>query len=535
MPFFVNRDIIGTDFILLKKQEANMARFIYDRVYLLGIDGAGNFFTKTETPNIDRIFEGGAHNHFVLTSIPTISAQCWGSMLHGCSPAAHRLSNGIADTTPFPEDSLYPSIFKAARQKYPDAEFVSVSNWNAINVGIIEENLGVHKATGDDEKVCETVCEYIEKYDPKLLFVQFDSVDGAGHHYGYGTQGHLEQISTVDAYIGRIVDTAKRVNGLENTLILVTADHGGGSNHHHGGDSDAEKFVSFFASGKSVVPGEFGYMEIRDTSSVIAHALGINQPEHWSSRIPDSFFTDGISFERKTEARPDGTKKYSERLSLPTPTETGKTLADFTDISSTLCCLQFDNNLNDSANEITAEYDGKLYYTQGWYSQCVTLDDCSIKMSDIPLGTGNFTVCMWLKTDTVGEGKRCVFSTKSDADPYAEGIELYLENGQMNMIIGTGEKTSMKYSSPLPLNYENNWFHFIVSLDRHDNELCFYYDFYLDKDWYLECKLPETNTLNGKDCHVGNCKPFSIDDLLVYPYKLSDPQIEALETYYTQE
>ena len=29
---------------------------VYDRVYLLGVDGAGSFFTQADTPNLDRNF-----------------------------------------------------------------------------------------------------------------------------------------------------------------------------------------------------------------------------------------------------------------------------------------------------------------------------------------------------------------------------------------------------------------------------------------------------------------------------------------------
>ena len=53
------------------------------RVILFGIDGAGTFFEQAETPNIDRIFKEGAVSNRTLTELPSISAECWGSMLHG--------------------------------------------------------------------------------------------------------------------------------------------------------------------------------------------------------------------------------------------------------------------------------------------------------------------------------------------------------------------------------------------------------------------------------------------------------------------
>lgn len=188
--------------------------FVYDRVYLLGVDGAGKFFTEAATPNIDRIFADGAYTHAAVTSIPTISAQCWGSMLHGVSPQAHRLTNGIVGEYQLTEDFPYASVFKLARKAFPDAALSSISNWNPINYGIIEPGLNVIMGTGNDDEVCDRVCKTIIEDDPKLLFVQFDSVDGAGHHNGYGTKGHLDQITYVDALIGRIYDTAEKLLSL---------------------------------------------------------------------------------------------------------------------------------------------------------------------------------------------------------------------------------------------------------------------------------------------------------------------------------
>ena len=70
-------------------------RFIYKHVVIVGVDGAGRFFADADTPNIDRIFKNGACTFDMLTAEPTISAQCWGSMLLGVPPEVHKLTNGI--------------------------------------------------------------------------------------------------------------------------------------------------------------------------------------------------------------------------------------------------------------------------------------------------------------------------------------------------------------------------------------------------------------------------------------------------------
>ena len=152
----------------------------YKHVIIIGVDGGGAFFKNTSTPRMDAIFKNGAVSYRTKTSYPTISAQCWGSMLHSVLPEFHRLTNGTVGSKPFKPDSPFPSIFRLVKEAFPNANMASFCNWNPINIGIIEDNLGVVKGTGNDPEVADKVVQYIQGNDPTLIFVQFDSVDGAG-------------------------------------------------------------------------------------------------------------------------------------------------------------------------------------------------------------------------------------------------------------------------------------------------------------------------------------------------------------------
>ena len=135
-------------------------------VIIIGVDGAGTFFRQANTPNIDRIFADGAVSYDVLTSNPSVSGQCWGSMLTGVTPDIHGLTNGRAGSTPYPTDSIFPTMFRVIRENMPDAELASFCNWNSINIGIIENGLGVTKGSGGDIDITDQVCRYIEDHDP---------------------------------------------------------------------------------------------------------------------------------------------------------------------------------------------------------------------------------------------------------------------------------------------------------------------------------------------------------------------------------
>ena len=273
----------------------------FSHVIVLGIDGAGSFFKDADTPNFDRIFSKGAVTFGALSSKPSISAECWGSMLLGVGPEIHRLTNGIVESTPYPIDSPFPSLFRRIKEKYPEAELGSFCDWNPITNGIVENNLGVTHDTAHDDELTPIICDYIKSKKPDFLFIQFDSVDGAGHRYGYGTEKHLKRIHEVDLLINDVFTATEDADIIDDTLFIVIADHGGtnpgnGEGGSHGGWTDGEKYVTFAACGNSVKNGTIDNMNIRDLASIVLYALGLESPEFnesgWTSQIPEGLFDD---------------------------------------------------------------------------------------------------------------------------------------------------------------------------------------------------------------------------------------------------
>ncbi len=273
----------------------------YSHVIVLGVDGAGSFFKDAVTPNFDRIFRNGAITYGALSSKPSISAECWGSMLLGVGPEIHKLTNEIVDSTPYPTNSPFPSLFRRIKEVYPDAELGSYCDWNPITYGIVENNLGVSHDTASDDELTPIICKYIKEKKPDFLFVQFDSVDGAGHRHGYGTPEHLRRINEVDELINDIFTATEDAGIVDDTLFIVIADHGGtnpgnGEGGSHGGWTDSEKYVTFAATGKSVNKATIENMNIRDVSAIVLYAFGIDAPEFneagWTSQIPEGLFED---------------------------------------------------------------------------------------------------------------------------------------------------------------------------------------------------------------------------------------------------
>lgn len=293
----------------------------YDHVIVIGVDGAGAFFRTADTPEFDRIFADGAVTYSALSARPTISAECWGSMLLGTSAKVHGLTNDIVSTVPYPTDSEFPSLFRRLREAYPAAELGAICNWSPIIDGILENGSASRTFSADDDAQVPVIAEYIREKKPDFLFVQFDSVDHIGHCDGYGSKTHLARIHDIDTFIGTIHAAVFEAGIADSTLFCVIADHGGTYNGEgfpaeHGGWTDEEKLVTFAACGRTVLPGKIGRMNIRDLSAIVLSALGVPGPEFliggWTSQVPEGLFSDQASKYREISEEEDASPRISK-------------------------------------------------------------------------------------------------------------------------------------------------------------------------------------------------------------------------------
>ncbi|UVI33085.1 alkaline phosphatase family protein [Paenibacillus spongiae] len=270
--------------------------FLYKRVVFIGIDGAGNGVKdpQANAENIRKLMSEGAGTYEAKAMLPTISAQNWGSILHGVVPAKHGLTNDVAAGKPYPENNLYPSYMKLLKQERPMLKQASFATWSPINKGIIEDSAGAYKANGgNDETTTQNTVDYIksEGQNARNIFVHLDEVDGAGHTYGYYTPKFYEKLQKADQNVGRIIQALEEKGLTDDTLIILTADHGG-KGTGHGGSSQEEQTVFWLAKGTSIAAGTVLSDEVRvvDTAAVVAHALRLEIPENWDAKIPAGLF-----------------------------------------------------------------------------------------------------------------------------------------------------------------------------------------------------------------------------------------------------
>ena len=531
-----------------KVYEVPAQEYFYDRVVILGVDGCGAFFQNTDTPNFDRIFADGAVTYNMQAVMPSSSAPNWGAMLHGVEPEFHNLTNDIAETFEFPSNSAFPSVFRVVREAYPDATLASFSTWEPINHGIIEANLDVHKETADNDGILtEQILSYLNDNDPKLLFVQFDECDSAGHGSGYGNPEHLATLTKLDGYIGQIYDLYCTLGRDEKTLFIVTGDHGGTVTGMHGGDTDEELNITFAAKGGSViaggVPSSIGIkgktedMSIRDIAAVVLRAFGLTQPETMTGMVPNNLFTDYASEAPRKQYKVEYKYEHRTHYSEATPKEgSGNYITDVFGDKVTVY-LPFDNSIADAMGTETVEY-GNVNYISGYYGKAASLKNGSMQVEEFLVGDDSFTVAFWFQS-TSGSSDPTIFANKNRAFDANTGVALAFQPGCLMLNMGNGTDY-MSETFALPTDHHKGWVHVIVSFDRKAGTIGLSYDF----EEFTVVEIPEAlkdadldgmGTLSvGQDSTSTHGEELKtpIDEFIVFDGAFTAADVAALAEYY---
>lgn len=522
-----------------------MERYIYKHVVIIGIDGMGNFNKDTDTPRMDEIFGKGAQNFYAYSLYPTISAQNWGAMLLGTDPEIHGLTNSVVGSVEYDNKEL-PSLFTTVRKAYPDSLLCSYCNWNPINYGIIEHNVGVEMDTAENDEILVGKIEECISRKPKLLFIQLDDVDGAGHGHVYGQPGHLNQIKITDGYVGRIYDAYVKAGIAEETLFICIADHGG-FEHGHGGYTDGEKYIYFAVAGKTVKTGDMGTAQTKDISAIALYALGIDRPDFkvngYSSQVPLNVFEGTEDFTYSTETmEKDSPLEYNHRETPAIDSEDG--LLSFFGKDDIKFALFFDDNYKDAVGKVDFKEHGHMkFYSTGRYGSMGELGSIGwLTAEGVKFGKDSFSIGMWLKTDYGYDGHCYICGTKAMRQA-SKGFMIVLTSWASKFCIeGEDHDTYDEYLTKFNYIQPGPWAHVLYSFDREKMELNIYHDFVLKRT----VKIPENNydtSMDNMTFTVGNeCSfkgnnefynyIFNIDDLLCFNKALTSEDVKKLSDYY---
>lgn len=262
-------------------------------VLVIGIDGLGPIGIETAaTPNIDALMARGAHSFTARGVMPTSSSPNWASMISGAGPEQHGV---LGNKWPLPVEYLkptvtgdgaqFPTMFYQIRMARPDATMAVIYDWDGFLRLLEKDRVDVAiNGDGEDDTTTQAV-QVIGEKKPTLTFVHLDHVDHALHSEGFATQPYFDAVAKADVLVGKLVGAVEAAGMLEDTIILLTADHGG-NGKSHGGNSLNEYLIPWIIAGPGVAAGKTIEAPINtfDTAATVVFVLGVQPHPAWIAR-----------------------------------------------------------------------------------------------------------------------------------------------------------------------------------------------------------------------------------------------------------
>jgi len=114
-----------------------------------------------------------------------------------------------------------------------------------------------------------------------VLFIHFATTDDMGHEYGWLSPEQLSVVYRADEAIGELLAALDSYGLRDETLLIVTSDHGGHGTTH-GSSMPEDMTIPWIASGPGIQADKLSTpVYTMDTAATAAYALGFPIPAEW--------------------------------------------------------------------------------------------------------------------------------------------------------------------------------------------------------------------------------------------------------------
>ncbi len=251
------------------------------RVLILSIDGfRPDAIELTPMRNLQSLMQVGAYSLVAQTIFPSSTLPAHVSMLTGLCPEKHGVDWN--DYLPKKGYANGTDIFDLAHSA-------------GLRTGMV---VGKEKLRQITEPESTDVFEFINDRDviiaarvaeliPQgfgLLFVHFPTPDWMGHEYGWLSPEQYSVLFRADEALQTILNALEEAGMREDTLIIVTADHGG-HDTTHGSSRPEDMTIPWIIAGPGVRHLVlFTEVNTTDTAATVAWALGLPLQPEWDGR-----------------------------------------------------------------------------------------------------------------------------------------------------------------------------------------------------------------------------------------------------------
>lgn len=248
------------------------------RVLILSLDGLRpDAIPLAPMPTLMKLMESSAYSLTAQTIRLSATLPAHASMLTGTCLNKHSVDWN--DYLPERGYALGTDIFDIAHAAgFQTAMFVGKEKLRQITE---PASTDVYQFINDrDLIVTENLIQNFPA-DFRLLFIHFATTDDMGHVYGWLSGEQLSVIFRADQAIEKILAELDARGIRDETLIIITADHGGLGNSHTSGFPE-DMTIPWIASGAGIQPKQLtSQVNTVDTAATAAYALGLQIPSEW--------------------------------------------------------------------------------------------------------------------------------------------------------------------------------------------------------------------------------------------------------------
>lgn len=248
------------------------------RALILSIDGfRPEAIELAPMPNLQALMQTGAYSLSAQTIYPSSTLPAHTSMLTGLCPSKHGVDWN--DYRPGKGYANGIDLFDLAHEA--GLRTVMVVGKQKLRQITEPESTDVFEFINDrDTVIAGRVAELIPQgFD--LFFVHFPTPDWMGHEYGWLSPEQLNVLFRADEALATILTALEQAGLREDTLILITADHGGHETSH-GTSRPEDMTIPWILSGPGVKTGPLTTaINTTDTAGTVAWALNLPIPSEW--------------------------------------------------------------------------------------------------------------------------------------------------------------------------------------------------------------------------------------------------------------
>ena len=263
-------------------------------VIVIGFDGlsAKSITNGAKMPNLHKLMDEGSYTLQQRSILPSSSACNWASMFMGAGPELHGFTDWGTQTPQVEPRELnhygnFPGIFGLYRDKAPSAEIGYIYEWGGMRY--LADTLAISYCKNatllQQENSClNSAIKYIREKKPNLCAIIFDEPDHTGHSRGWESEEYMTKMQQLDSYLGKMVEAIKEAGIMNETVIMVVADHGGKTMN------EMQTPLVFYGKGIKKGYRITQNTMVYDVAATIAYMLKVKQPQVWIARPITSIF-----------------------------------------------------------------------------------------------------------------------------------------------------------------------------------------------------------------------------------------------------